>query len=155
MLALRKKKTHKAYLWAYCPGIFEGMKAVIYDFAQSRAGEHSRAFLQGDGEAWQGKLVCYDYVDYKTSFTQGIVEVGFHTLKERSGRVGRQPKAKLVTRKGKRKSQAPPLFVELTEFGLLLQPANNLHNTLKAHKYAMRSLQWFSRYSYQHVSRTK
>jgi len=76
MLAPGKKKTHKAYLWAYCPGVFEGMKAVIYDFAQSRAGEHARAFLQRDGEAWQGKLVCDDYAGYKASFTQGIVEVG-------------------------------------------------------------------------------
>jgi transposase len=77
MLAPGKKKTHKAYLWAYCPGVFEEMKAVVYDFAQSRAGEHARAFLQGDdGVAWQGRLVCDDYAGYKASFTQGIVEVG-------------------------------------------------------------------------------
>ena len=75
MLAPGKKKTHKAYLWAYCPGVFEGMRAVIYDFAQSRTGEHARAFLQREGEAWQGKLVCDDYAGYKASFTQGIVEV--------------------------------------------------------------------------------
>jgi transposase len=76
MLAPCKKKTHKAYLWAHCPGVFEGMKAVDYDFAQSRAGEHARAFLQRDGEAWQGRLVCDDYAGYKASFTQGVVAVG-------------------------------------------------------------------------------
>jgi transposase len=77
MLAPGKKKTHKAYLWAYCPGVFEDMKAVVYDFAPSRAGEHARAFLRcDDGVAWQGQLVCDDYAGYKASFTQGIVEVG-------------------------------------------------------------------------------
>ena len=38
-------KTHKAYLWAYSPGVFEPMKAVVYDFADSRSGGHARAFL--------------------------------------------------------------------------------------------------------------
>ena len=39
------QKTHRAYLWAYAPGVFEDMKAVVYDFCESRAGEHARAFL--------------------------------------------------------------------------------------------------------------
>lgn len=76
MLAPAKKKTHKAYLWAYCPGVFEDLKAVVYDFADSRAGEHARAFLQQGNEPWKGKLVCDDYAGYKASFTQGITEVG-------------------------------------------------------------------------------
>lgn len=76
MLAPGKKKTHKAYLWAYCPGVFERLKAVIYDFADSRAGEHARAFLQRGNEPWTGKLVCDDYAGYKASFTQGVIEVG-------------------------------------------------------------------------------
>ncbi len=95
MLAPGKKKTHKAYLWAYCPGVFEGMKAVIYDFAQSRAGEHTRAFLQREGEAWQGKLVCDDYAGYKASFTQGIVEVRLRgTCQAQVLRVARQHAAR-------------------------------------------------------------
>ena len=65
-------KTHRAYLWAYSPGVFEAMKAVVYDFAESRSGEHARAFL-GD---WRGSLICDDYGGYKASFTQGITEVG-------------------------------------------------------------------------------
>jgi transposase len=65
-------KTHRAYLWAYSPGAFEPMKAVVYDFAESRSGEHARAFL-GD---WKGGLICDDYGGYKASFAQGITEVG-------------------------------------------------------------------------------
>jgi len=65
-------KTHRAYLWAYSPGVFEPMKAVVYDFAQSRSGEHARAFL-GD---WRGSLICDDYGGYKASFASGITEVG-------------------------------------------------------------------------------
>lgn len=76
MLAPGKKKTHRAYLWAYCPGVFEDLKAVVYDFAPSRAGEHARAFLQQDNQPWRGKLVCDDFSGYKASFAQGVTEVG-------------------------------------------------------------------------------
>ncbi len=69
---LRDGKTHRAYLWAYAPGAFEAMRAVVYDFCESRAGEHARAFL-GD---WRGSLVCDDFAGYKASFTQGVTEVG-------------------------------------------------------------------------------
>ena len=65
-------KTHRAYLWAYAPGAFEDMKAVVYDFCESRAGEHARAFL-GD---WRGSLICDDYAGYKASFSQGVTEAG-------------------------------------------------------------------------------
>ena len=60
MLKPGNKKTHRAYLWAYAPGAFEDLKAVVYDFCESRAGEHARAFL---GE-WRGSLVCDDYAGY-------------------------------------------------------------------------------------------
>ena len=66
------KETHRAYLWAYAPGAFEGMKAVVYDLCESRAGEHSHAFL---GE-WKGALVCDDFSGYKQSFTLGVTEAG-------------------------------------------------------------------------------
>lgn len=73
MLKPGKGSTHRAYLWAYAPGAFEDLKAVIYDFCESRAGEHARKFL-GD---WQGSLVCDDFSGYKQSFTQGgITESG-------------------------------------------------------------------------------
>jgi hypothetical protein len=76
MLAPGKKTTNKAYLWAYCPGVFKDLRAVIYDFADSRAGEHAWAFLQQGSEQWIGKLVCDDYAGYKASFTQGVTEIG-------------------------------------------------------------------------------
>ncbi len=72
MLAPGKKKTHKAYVWAYCTTPFADIKAVVYTFAPSRAGEHARTFL-GD---WQGKLVCDDYAGYKAGFGSGIIEIG-------------------------------------------------------------------------------
>lgn len=72
MLKPGNKKTHRAYLWAYAPGAFEDLKAVVYDFCESRAGEHCRAFL---GE-WKGSLVCDDYAGYKAGFVSGITEAG-------------------------------------------------------------------------------
>ena len=66
------KKTHRAYLWAYAPGAFEDLKAVVYDFCESRAGEHCRTFL---GE-WKGSLVCDDYAGYKAGFVSGLTEAG-------------------------------------------------------------------------------
>lgn len=65
-------KTHRAYLWAYAPGAFEDMKAVIYDFCESRAGEHARKFL---GE-WRGSLTCDDFSGYKALIASGVTEVG-------------------------------------------------------------------------------
>ena len=72
MLKPGNGKTHRAYLWAYAPGAFETMRAVVYDFCDSRAGEHARTFL---GE-WRGNLVCDDYAGYKASFNQGVTEAG-------------------------------------------------------------------------------
>ena len=72
MLKPGNKKTHRAYLWAYAPGAFEDLKAVIYDFCESRAGEHARAFL---GQ-WKGSLVCDDFAGYKAGFVSGITEAG-------------------------------------------------------------------------------
>jgi transposase len=72
MLKPGNGKTHRAYLWAYAPGAFEPIKAVVYDFCESRAGEHARAFL---GE-WRGSLVCDDYSGYKAGFAHGVIEAG-------------------------------------------------------------------------------
>ena len=72
MLSPGSGKTHRAYLWAYAAGAFEPLRAVVYDFTESRAGEHARAFL-GD---WRGSLVCDDYTGYKASFAKGVTEAG-------------------------------------------------------------------------------
>jgi transposase len=78
MLKPGNKKTHRAYLWAYAPGVFETTRAVVYDFCESRAGEHARAFLGKSDEngGWSGTLVCDDYVAYKALFTKGVKESG-------------------------------------------------------------------------------
>jgi transposase len=78
MLKPGNKKTHRAYLWAYAPGAFEATRAVVYDFCESRAGEHARAFLGKSDEdgGWSGTLVCDDYAAYKALFTKGITESG-------------------------------------------------------------------------------
>ncbi|SIT20692.1 Transposase [Thalassolituus maritimus] len=72
MLEPGKKKTHKAYVWAYTSTAFLQLNAVIYDFAPGRSGEGARSFLCD----WQGKLVCDDFSGYKASFRGGIVEIG-------------------------------------------------------------------------------
>ncbi|ATJ82691.1 mobile element protein [Halomonas beimenensis] len=72
MLAPGKKKTHRAYLWAYATTPYAGLKAVVYDFSESRGGQHARDFL-GD---WRGKLICDDYSGYKQSFANGVTEIG-------------------------------------------------------------------------------
>ncbi len=65
-------KTHRAYLWSYSVGAFDPMKAVVYDFADSRAGRHAQAFLGG----WRGTLICDDYAGYKALIAQGVREAG-------------------------------------------------------------------------------
>ena len=72
MLAPGKGKAHRAYLWAYAAGAFEPLRAVVYDFTISRAGEHARNFL-GD---WKGSLVCDDYGGYKALWERGVTEAG-------------------------------------------------------------------------------
>lgn len=72
MLVPGKGKTHRAYIWSYSSTAFDALRAVVYDFAESRAGVHPQNFLDG----WSGKLVCDDYAGYKALFTAGRTEVG-------------------------------------------------------------------------------
>jgi transposase len=72
MLKPGNGKTHRAYLWAYSPGAFEDMKAVVYDFTETRAGRNAEAFI-GD---WRGKLICDDYSGYKATLAKGVTECG-------------------------------------------------------------------------------
>ena len=65
-------KTHRAYLWSYSVGAFEPMKAVVYDFTESRAGRHAQDFL---GQ-WRGTLICDDYSGYKALLAKGLTEAG-------------------------------------------------------------------------------
>jgi transposase len=72
MLKPGEGKTHRAYLWAYAPGAFEDMKAVVYDFCESRAVEHAKKFL---GEL-RGSLTCDDFSGYKALIASGVTELG-------------------------------------------------------------------------------
>ena len=72
MLSPGKGKTHRAYLWTYGTTEYDPLQAVVYDFADSRAGEHARRFLEG----WSGTLVCDDYAGYKALFADGVTEAG-------------------------------------------------------------------------------
>ena len=73
-------KTHRAYLWSYCTTPFNPVKAVVFDFAESRGGQHVRDFLGLPGThkqpGWQGKLVTDDFSGYKACFELGVTEVG-------------------------------------------------------------------------------
>ena len=72
MLKPGNGKTHRAHLWAYSPGAFEDVKAVVYDFTETRAGKNAKAFL----DSWRGKLVCDDYSGYKATLAKGVTECG-------------------------------------------------------------------------------
>ena len=73
-------KTHRAYLWSYCTTKFNPLKAVVFDFAESRGGQHVRDFLGLPGTehrpGWKGKLVTDDFSGYKACFELGVTEVG-------------------------------------------------------------------------------
>jgi transposase len=73
MLKPGNGKTHRAYLWSYGTTQFDAIRAVVYDFAEGRAGRHARDFL----DAWRGTLVCDDYAGYKALFEAGsVIEAG-------------------------------------------------------------------------------
>ena len=70
-------KTHRAYLWSYCTTAYDALPAVVFDFADSRGGQHARAFLGLGGEnGWRGTLVCDDFSGYKACFELGVTEAG-------------------------------------------------------------------------------
>ncbi|MDE2468292.1 MAG: IS66 family transposase [Bradyrhizobium sp.] len=77
MLKPGNGKTHRAYLWSYCTSSYNGTRAVVFDFADSRAGQHARDFLGLPGEhGWHGTLVCDDFSGYKACFEMGVTEAG-------------------------------------------------------------------------------
>ena len=76
---LRDGKTHRAYLWSYCTTAWDDINAVVFDFAESRAGHNARRFLgiAEDGRGgWRGTLICDDYAGYKQTMNAGVTEAG-------------------------------------------------------------------------------
>jgi hypothetical protein len=43
-------RTHRAYLWSYCTTRFNPVQAVVFDFTESRSGQHVRDFLGLSGQ---------------------------------------------------------------------------------------------------------
>jgi transposase len=42
--------------------VFDPVKAVVFDFAESRAGRHVQTFFGQDTDGgWRGTLICDDY----------------------------------------------------------------------------------------------
>ena len=72
IMKVNGKSPKQGYVWAYVTPQHSKLKAVVYDFAESRRNEHPKDFLQ----KWQGKLVCDDYNGYKFLFHQGATEIG-------------------------------------------------------------------------------
>lgn len=66
-------KTKRAYLWAYRTTDFHtGPPLVVFDYQESRSGEHARHFLSG----WRGHLMVDDYGGYKALFGEEVIELG-------------------------------------------------------------------------------
>ena len=73
----RDGKTHRAYLWSYATTAWDEINAVVFDFAESRAGHNARRFLGIDEEGqggWRGTLICDDYAGYKQMMNAGVTE---------------------------------------------------------------------------------
>jgi len=47
-----EKKSHRAYVWTYRTTAFADLKAVVYDFSPSRAGEQARNHLVSGMASW-------------------------------------------------------------------------------------------------------
>ena len=72
-------KTHRAYLWSYCTTASDDINAVVFDFAESRAGHNAKRFLginEDGGGGWRGTLICDDYAGYKQVMNAGVTEAG-------------------------------------------------------------------------------
>lgn len=63
-------KSQRAYLFAYRTGT-AAQPIVVFDFCDSRSGEHARRFLG----TWRGTLMVDDYGGYKALFAHGINEL--------------------------------------------------------------------------------
>ena len=77
MLKPGSNKTHRSYFWTFCTTRYNPVQAVVYRFADNRAGSNVREFLGLQGESgWRGTLITDDYTGYKACFEQGVTEGG-------------------------------------------------------------------------------
>ena len=95
-----KGKTHKAYIWSYCTPSANPVKAVVFEFCETRSGENVRDFLKLEtNQAWKGTLVTDGFSGYTGCVEKGVTSAQcmaharrkFHELWVHHGsEVGRQ-----------------------------------------------------------------
>lgn len=74
MLKPGKGKTHRAYIWSYCTPSANPVKAVVFEFCETRSGENVRDFLRLDApSAWQGTLVTDGFSGYAACVDKGVI----------------------------------------------------------------------------------
>ncbi|MFE1572862.1 IS66 family transposase [Comamonas odontotermitis] len=68
-----KGKTHRAYMWSYCTPSANPVKAVVFEFSETRSGENVRTFLNLDTpSAWKGTLVTDGFSGYAGCVDKGV-----------------------------------------------------------------------------------
>ena len=73
MLKPGKGKTHKAYIWSYCTPSSNPVKAVVFEFCETRSGENVRDFLKLETNlAWKGTLVTDGSSGYTACVEKGV-----------------------------------------------------------------------------------
>jgi transposase len=73
MLKPGKGKTHKAYIWSYCTPSSNPVKAVVFEFCETRSGENVRDFLKLEtNQAWKGTLVTDGFSGYAGCIEKGV-----------------------------------------------------------------------------------
>jgi len=66
-------KTHRAYIWSYCTPSTNTIKAVVFQFSETRSGENVREFLRLDTpRAWHGTLVTDGFSGYNACVDKGV-----------------------------------------------------------------------------------
>jgi hypothetical protein len=77
MLKPGNGKTYRAYPWSYCTTTYIQTNALVFDSADSRAGQHARDFLGLPGKGGgNGSLLCDDFSGYKACFDMRLTEAG-------------------------------------------------------------------------------
>ena len=73
MLKPGNKKTHKAYLWSFCTTSYNPIRAVVFRFSETRAGENVREFLRQETDTpWTGTLVTDGFSGYNATIEKGV-----------------------------------------------------------------------------------
>jgi transposase len=73
MLKPGNGKTHRAYMWSYCTPSSHAVKAVVFEFSETRNGQNVRDFLRlGTPQGWTGTLVTDGFSGYHATVALGV-----------------------------------------------------------------------------------